>query len=68
MSSSDLFEPGHPIWNILRLAVVFIGLTVLMYLNSSSFDETEIKTVVELVGLVAGFEYVRHKVGKTKSE
>jgi hypothetical protein len=68
MSKADLFDPGHPVWNILRLFVVFVGLTALMYLNSSSFDETEIKTVVELVGLVAGFEYLRHKVGKTKVE
>ena len=64
MSKSDLFEPHHPVWNIIRLVVVFIGLTALMFLNADKFDESELATVIELVGLVAGFEYVRHKVGK----
>ena len=64
MSKSDLFEPHHPVWNILRLVVVFIGLTGLMFLNAEKFDEGELVTVLELVGLVAGFEYVRHRVGK----
>ena len=65
MSKSDLFEPHHPVWNILRLVVVFIGLTGLMFLNADKFDEGELATVFELVGLIAGFEYVRHKVGKS---
>lgn len=68
MSSSDLFSSHHPVWNILRIFVVFIGLTVLLYLNAETFDETEFKTVLELIGLIAGFEFVKHKVGQATSE
>ena len=64
MSKSDIFDQNHPVWNILRLAVFFIGLTALMFMNADRFDESELKTVVELIGVVAGFEYVRHKVSK----
>ena len=64
MSSSDLFAPQHPVWNILRIIVVLLGLTLLLYLNAETFDEGELKIVLELLGLVAGFEYVRHKVSK----
>ena len=64
MAPSDLYDSKHPIWNIIRLVVVFAGFTILMYLNSKSFDETEVKTLLEMIGLVAGFEYARIRVGK----
>ena len=64
MAPSDLYDSKHPIWNIVRLIVVFAGFTILMYLNSDSFDETEVKTLLEMIGLMAGFEFARHKLGK----
>jgi len=68
MSSSDLFSPHHPLWNIIRLVVVFIGLTLMLFLNADKFDQGELATIIEMLGLVAGFEYVRHKIGKTVSK
>ena len=60
------FSEDHPVWNIIRLAVVFIGVTVLMYLNGDKFDNGEITTILELSGLVAGFEFTRTRLMKKK--
>jgi hypothetical protein len=55
---------SHPFWPICRLAVIFAGLTALLYINSSLFDGTEIKTIVELAFLAGGFEMVRRKLSQ----
>ena len=67
MSKSDLFDPHHPVWNIVRLVVVFIGLTLLLFLNADRFDQGELVTILEMLALVSGFEFFRHKVGKVKN-
>ena len=56
-----LREPDHPIWPILRLAVIFGGLTALLYVNASSFDATELKSVGEFAALLGAFEAGRKK-------
>ena len=68
MSSSDLSSPHPPLWNIIRLVVVFVGLTLMLFLNADKFDQGELATIIEMLGLVAGFEYVRHKMGKTNGK
>ena len=60
------FSEDHPVWNIIRLAVVFIGVTVLMYLNGDKFDNGEITTILELFGLVEVFEFTRTRLMKKK--
>jgi nitric oxide reductase large subunit len=62
-------DTEHPIWSIVRLIVVFAGITIFLYLNSNAFDETEVKTIVELMLLAGGFEVVKRKLanGKDKS-
>jgi len=37
---------NHPIWPILRLAVMMAALTVILYLNASNFDRTEMQTII----------------------
>jgi len=62
---------GHPFWGIVRLAVIFTGLTVFLYLNSSSFDKTEVTTIIELLILIGGFEAGRKMIqanGKKKEK
>jgi len=62
---------GHPFWGIVRLAVIFTGLTVFLWLNSTSFDKTEITTILELLLVVGGFEAGRKMIqanGKKKDK
>tara|TARA_R110000824_G_scaffold54030_5_gene149135 strand:- start:1297 stop:1506 length:210 start_codon:yes stop_codon:yes gene_type:complete len=62
---------GHPLWGIIRLAVIFTGLTVFLWLNSSSFDRTEITTIIELMLLVGGYDVAKRqflKNGKKKEK
>ena len=47
---------NHPFWGIIRIAVMFIGLTVFLKLNSENFDGGEVLTIVELLILACGFE------------
>ena len=58
------FEEGHPFWNIIRLIFVFVGVTVLLYLNADKFDDGELRTILELLALVAGFEVARKSLSK----
>jgi hypothetical protein len=64
------FDNTHPVWDILRLAVMMGGLTILLWLNSSNFDDTELRTIFEMVLVVGGFEAMKRGVvanGKKKS-
>tara|TARA_R100000808_G_scaffold14909_1_gene34938 strand:- start:513 stop:755 length:243 start_codon:yes stop_codon:yes gene_type:complete len=47
---------NHPFWGIIRLVVMFAGLTTFLYLNSTNFDKGEVLTIVELLILACGFE------------
>lgn len=35
-------NPTHPIWPIVRLVVLMIALSTVLYLTASNFDDTEI--------------------------
>jgi hypothetical protein len=62
---------GHPFWGILRIAVIFCGLTLFLYLNATQFDKGEMTTILELLLVVGGFEVLKKKIqnggGKKKS-
>ena len=62
-------DTEHPIWSLIRLVIVFAGVTIFLYLNASTFDETELTTIVELMLLAGGFEVLKRKLanGKDKS-
>jgi hypothetical protein len=62
------FPESHPIWVILRTVVLFVGLTVLLYLNANSFDATELRTIAEMVILAGGFEAIKKVVSKKSGE
>jgi len=56
----------HPFWGIVRIAVIFIGLTLFLWMNSTSFDKTEVTTILELLLVVGGFEAIKRKVQNGK--
>ncbi len=57
----------HPFWGIVRIAVIFIGLTLFLWMNSTSFDKTEMTTILELLLVVGGFEAIKKKIQNGKS-
>lgn len=52
----------HPIWSLLRFVAIVLAVTALLYRNANSFDETEIKTIIEIAILAGGFEVSRTAV------
>jgi len=49
-------SPYHPIWDIVRLIVFFIGLTVVLAVSASEFDHTELATIGTMAGIAGGYE------------
>lgn len=49
-------NPAHPIWGILRLAILMLVLTAILYFNASDFDATEIKTLTQYFLAAASLE------------
>lgn len=41
-----MHDPKHPIWPILRLAVMMSALTAVLYFTAQHFDETELRTLI----------------------
>lgn len=58
----------HPVWSLLRLVIMFSGVTVFLYLNASAFDETEVTTIIEVMLLAGGFEMLKRKIANGKDD
>jgi len=58
----------HPFWGIIRLVVIFAGLTTFLAINADNFDKTEVTTILELLALVAGFEGAKKMMQKKKEK
>ena len=43
-----MHDPKHPIWAIIRTAIMLFALVVVLWLNASHFDDTEISTIVAM--------------------
>jgi hypothetical protein len=54
-------DKDHPIWGILKPLVNVGVLTVVLWLTSSNFDETEIKTIVGMLLANFGLEGINAK-------
>jgi hypothetical protein len=46
-------DKAHPIWPIIRILTVFVGLSGFLWLNASHFDGGEVKTIGGTVALAA---------------
>ena len=46
-------DKAHPLWAILRILTVFVGLSGFLWLNASHFDGGEVKTIGGTVALAA---------------
>ena len=63
-------NPGHPIWGLLRLAILMLVLTLILYFNASDFDATEIRALTQYflaaASLEGGVAVVKSMIGKNK--
>lgn len=68
-------DPDHPVWKLLassvipliRTVVVLIVLALVLWMNASHFDETEIKTVITMFIAILGAEGVTNAFSKAKA-
>ena len=63
----NIHKRDHPLWPTLRVFALTIAVTFLLWINASSFDETEVMTIVEIAVIVGGYEgmtMLRDKKGK----
>lgn len=59
-----IHDSKHPIWPIIRIAVVMGALVVILMLTAQHFDETEIETLVYAFATIAGIEGVVNVVNR----
>ena len=57
-------HPGHPVWRLLTTLVYLAFACFFMWLNASSFDKTEMKTLVELAVVMLSVEGVKDRLKK----
>ena len=55
---------NHPMWRVLNLAVILAFVTGFSALNATTFDETEMKMITQLVIALGGWEVMKAAVVK----
>jgi len=51
-----MHDPKHPIWAIIRTAIMLVALAFVLWINASNFDDTEIRTIVAMFLAAIGAE------------
>lgn len=49
-------DPAHPVWSTIRFVAISVVATLALYFNASNFDETEIRSLLWVLGTLAGLE------------
>ena len=49
-----MFKSAHPVWMILKALVVLAFAALFSYTNANTFDETELKMLMELGAVLFG--------------
>lgn len=60
------FSETHPIWKLARLVIVMSFLTLILWLQASSFDETELRVLAWMVVGIMGLEFAPNAIAKAK--
>lgn len=55
-----LSHPDHPVWNLLKIAIVGLIAITALYVTATTFDETEIKAWAPMLAALAGSEILQH--------
>lgn len=62
------FPPKHPIWGVLRMAIVGGVLVFMLHANYKSWDSRDILTVIATLSGLGGFDLAKGAVNLGKSE
>lgn len=65
---SMLENPSHPLWKIIRTAVVGSLLVAFLSLNYNKMDERDITTILGIAAGLLGFDFTKDKITGTKRE
>ena len=65
---SAIHEPTHPLWATIRFVVLVVATSVILWLNASHFDETEIRTIVEIAIVAGGYETLGSWLNRDKKK
>lgn len=49
-------NPNHPIWSLIRLLILMIAMCVILYINATHFDITEIRSIIGIFIAAASAE------------
>ena len=52
----SIHDPRHPLWSFLRLMVVLVSLTLILVVQASEFDNTELNTIGLMFVTMATYE------------
>ena len=53
-----MHEASHPVWQIIRLSVLMAALCVILKLNATNFDATELRVIIFSFMTAAGLEFI----------
>ena len=56
------FPADHPVWTIVQHSVYLTALILVLWINASNFDGTEIKTILQMGGAALGYKVVENKI------
>lgn len=51
-------DAKHPIWAIIRLAILMVSMVIALWLNATHFDKTEMRSIITVFLAAAGAEGV----------
>ena len=52
-----MHEASHPVWSIIRTAVLMLALCVILMMTATNFDETELRVIIYSFMATAGLEF-----------
>ena len=69
--TNPIHNSTHPVWSLLRLVVMVTGLTLVLWLSASEFDNTELQTIIGMFligGAAEGLPAVARMFTKSNSK
>ena len=61
-------DPGHPLYATIRFCALAVAVTFVLWKNASNFDETEVKTILEIAVLAGGYEGIQSYATRKKRD
>ena len=58
MSKRCRRKSDHPVWGVLKIAIVCVPLSIFLFRNATNFDWTEGKSIVQLASVLGALEAI----------